>query len=419
MTEYYDKEIECIPQNQLKELQLKLFNQQLKRANRTSAYLGKLPNKVKELSEIEKLPFTTKDDLRQNFPYGFLAVSQDKIARFNASSGTTGIPTLAYFTKRDLQFLDQRSKLQSLIAGIKKGDIIQCMMGYGLFTGAWYHVRGIQDIATVIPTGACGTEKQMLLFKTLKPKIVFSTPGYLQYFLSQLADQDIKKMSLKTAIVGGEPVSQHFKEFAKEKYDVEIYDSYGLTETGGPFAFDCECHSGLHFFEDQFYVEIINPNTGEVLPDGECGELVVTPLQQEAMPLIRYRTRDITRIIPGQCPCDRTHRRIEPITHRIDDMMIINGVNVFPSQIEECIYKHLTTVTNYLIHITEKEGLKKLLIDIELPNDLLNNVEGLRGLEKELITTMKAYITVTPKLNFIPMGTLPEIQGKAKRVIKD
>ena len=419
MRKYYDETIECISLEKLKNLQLQLFNQQLQRANRTQAYRGKLLNKIDEFSEIKNMPFTTKDDLQQSFPYGFLAVPKEKIARFNSSSGTTGIPTLAYFTKSDLQFLDQRSRIQTFASGFKKDDVVQCMMGYGLFTGAWYHIRGIEDIATIIPIGTMGTQKQAFFFNALKPRLIFSTPGYLQYFFTKLSSSDLENMCCEIAVVGGEPISSELKKMLKRKYGVDVYDSYGLTETGGPFAYDCHFHNGLHLFEDQVYVEIVNPETGELVPDGEYGELVVTPLQQEAMPLIRYRTRDITRIIPGECPCGRTHRRIEPITHRIDDMMIINGVNVFPSQIEECIYKHISSTTNYLIHITEKEGLKKLLIDIELPNDLLNNAEKLKELEKELITTLKAYITVTPKLNFIPLGTLPEIQGKAKRVVKD
>lgn len=416
MSEYYNKKIECMTFETLKNMQLKLFNQQLKRAQHAKAYQGKLPDKITDLSQIKTLPFTTKDDLRKNFPNGFCAVPKEEIKRFSSSSGTTGIPTLVFFTQNDLDVLSDRAARQFYMVGLRKGDICQCLMGYGLFTGGFYHTNGVFKLGTVLPTGSGNTQKQIFFLKELKAKFCFSTPGYLQYLLSQMSTADLEQINLKTALTGGEHTSPAFRQLAQEKYNIEIYESCGMSETGGPIAQECSYHQGMHVAEDQFYIEIINPDTGEVLPDGEYGELVITTLQQEAMPLIRYRTRDITRIIPGTCPCGRTHRRIAPITHRIDDMLIINGVNVFPSQIEECIYKHINSATNYLIHIKENKGLKKLLIDIELPDDLLNNATNL---EKELITTLKSYITVTPMLNFVRVGTLPEIQGKAKRIIKD
>ena len=420
MTIYYDEKIECIPQNQLKELQLKLFNQQLDRAKRANAYEGKLPDKIANLSEIEELPFTTKEDLRKKSPYGFLAISQNKVARFNATSGTTGEPVIVCFSQKDIDYISDRAARNHFMAGVSSGDIVQTIPSGNLFVGGWYFNGGSFKIgASILQTGPGNTEKQISFLKRLKPQFCFSTAGYFLHLLQTLSDFDLKEIALKGAIIGAEPTSSEAKKIIKEKYEIDLYDIYGFTEVGGPFAQDCSYHAGLHIPEDYFYCEIINPETGEILPDGEYGELIVTPLQQEAMPLIRYRTRDITRIIPGKCPCGRTHRRIEAITHRIDDMMIINGVNVFPSQIEECIYKHISTATNYLIHVTEKEGLKKLVVDIELSDDLFNNLERIKKLEKELIATIRACITVTPKLNFVSKGTLPEIQGKAKRVAKD
>lgn len=417
---YYDKKNECMSQEQIKKLQLDLLNRQIKRAQKAVVYLDNPIKQIDALSEIISLPFTTKENLRQNFPYGFLAIPQEKIARFNATSGTTGIPTLAFFSYNDLKQVSERTARNLYCAGVRKCSFVQSMLNGGLFVGGWNYQEGLKKIgATLVPTGSGNTIRQIYFLTQLKSEFCVSTAGYLMHLLSLITSREWPEIKLKAALVSGEPISSVFKEMILKNYHIDIYENYGLTETCGAIAAECPYHKGLHIAEDYFYVEIINPDTGEVLPEGEYGELVVTPLQQEAMPLIRYRTRDITRIIPGECPCGRTHRRIEPITHRIDDMMIINGVNVFPSQIEECIYKHLTTATNYLIHITEKEGLKKLLIDIELPNDLLSNVEGLKVLGEELISTMKAYITVTPKLNFIPKGILPEIQGKAKRIVKD
>lgn len=413
-------EIETIEQDKIKEYILKQINETLSHVRQTPCYCRKLPEQIQSLTEMNHIPLLSKDSLKAFFPYGFLSCSQEKITRVNASSGTTGIPTLSYCSRDDLKILAQNEALHFSHAGLSAKDIIQCMIGFNLFTAGWTCYHGALELnATIIPSGPGNTRRQIDLLKQLKANYCFSTPGYLQYLLEHISEDDRKSMALTKAITGGEVLTQEFQKLAKEKYHIEIYNFYGMTEFSGHIASECEYHQGLHVNEDCYYIEIINPATQEVLPDGQYGELVITSLKREAMPLIRYRTRDITRIIPGTCPCGRTHRRIEPITHRIDDMMIINGVNIFPSQIEECIYKHISTATNYFIHVLEGNGLKKLLIDIELPNDLLNNADSLRGLEKELTITLKSYITVSPKLNFVPFGTLPEISGKTKRVTKD
>ena len=420
MIEYYDKKIESMSQDEIKKLQLELFNRQLKQASKAKAYKGKLPEKINDLSEIQKLPFTSKIDLRENFPYGFLAVPESKISRFNATSGTTGIPTLVYFTESDINNITERAIRQFTMAGLKKGEIVQTMLENNLFVGGWYHNNASLKMGlTVLPSGTGNTERQIRLLKSLKPKYCFSTSAYFLHVLNTLSEEELKELSFQKCIIGAEPTSMEARKIIKEKYHVEVYDLYGFTEAGGPFAQDCPFHEGLHIPEDHIYIEVIDPDTGLPVPEGEYGELVITPLRQEAMPLIRYRTRDITRIIPGVCPCGRTHRRIERITHRIDDMMIINGVNVFPSQIEECIYKNLTGATNYLIHIKEIKGLKKLKIDIELPDDILNNSEKLKNLNVIMTKSLRSVISVTPELNFVPLYTLPEIKGKAKRVSMD
>lgn len=420
MMEFWNKKIETLSRNEIEKLQLERINIQLNQAKKSNWYKDKLPDHIKSLAEIKGLVFTSKAELRKGFPYEFLAIPHNDILRLNASSGTTGIPTFMAFSKRDLDTVSDNEARNLFMAGLRPNMILQEMMGFGLFVAGWVVYHATQKIgATILPTGPGNTIRQIELLDKLGASFTYSTPSYLQHILSQIPPEILLRMKLKKAVTAGEPLSEQFQNQSLKTYGIEIFNSHGLTEFGGPIAGECIFHKGLHLLEDRFYVEIIDPDTGKSLPDGEYGELVVTPLQQEAMPLVRYRTRDITRIIPGECPCGRTHRRIEPVTHRIDDMMIINGVNVFPSQIEECIYKHISTATNYLIHITEKEGLKKLLIDIEIPNELLNNEIGLKKLESQLTQTLKSYITVTPKLNFIPMGTLPEIQGKAKRVVRD
>lgn len=419
MEKYWDKEIECISQEELKKIQLELFNRQLSRANKAKAYQGKLPDKISDLSEIKNLPFTTKEDLKKNNPYGYLAVPFDKIARTCATSGTTGSPILIFYTMEDLKNFAISKARHYSVPGLSKGDSIQCMMNLNLSVTNLCHLACEEIGANFIPAGAGNSIKQLDTLETLQTEYCFSTPNYL-IRLCELAEKENRKLSLKKAIVWGEPCSPLVKDKILNDYKIEMFDNYGSTEMAGGVACECSYHNGLHIEEDYYYVEIIDPQTKEVLPDGEYGEMVITPLHHEAMPFIRYCTRDITRIIPEPCPCGRTHRRIEPITRRIDDMLLINGANVFPSQIEECIYKHLSSSTNYLIHVTEKDGLKKLLIDIELPPDLLNKPETIEKLEKILIDNVQARVSVSPKFRFVNQGELPNTEGqKVKRVVFD
>lgn len=418
MTEIYDKKNECLSQEELKNIQLELFNQQLTRANKAKAYKGKLPDRINDLSEIQNLPFTTKEDLKNNSPYGFLAVPVDKIARTCATSGTTGTPILIFYSMSDLRHFAVSKARHYSCSGLSKGDSIQCMMNLNLSVTNLCHLACEEIGANFIPAGAGNSIKQLDTLETLGTEYCFSTPNYLMH-LCDLAQKEGRKLTLKKAIVWGEPCSPLVKEKILNEYKIEMFDNYGSTEMTGGVACECSYHNGLHIEEDYYYVEIVDPITRKPLPDGEYGEMVITPLHHEAMPFIRYSTRDITRIIPEPCPCGRTHRRIEPITHRIDDMLLINGANVFPSQIEECIYKCLSTATNYLIHVTEKDDLKKLLIDIELPVDVLNNQDAVEKLEKELIDRIQARISVSPKIRFISQGTLPEIHGKVKRVVQE
>lgn len=420
MTEYWDFEMETMMPERIKVLQLQLLNQQLQRARHAPAYRGKLPERISSLDAMKQLPFTDKGTLRENFPYGFLATRQENIVHFHLSSGSTGIPTVAFFSKNDLKRLVQNEARCFYMAGLRSHHTFQIMAGIGLCTAGWTAYRGATEIgASVLPVGPGNTRRQIALLQQFNVDFCFATPGYLQHLLSVINQNNAQKIRLSKAITGGEPLPKYFQKLAQEKYHIEVFNFYGMTETGSHIATECPYHSGLHISEDQFYCEIVDPDTGEAVPDGEYGELVITPLQREAMPLIRYRTRDITRFISGECPCGRTHRRIEPITHRIDDMMIINGVNVYPSQIEECIYQSLPAATNWQIHVQEQDGLKKIRLDIELPDEWLHNPAYLDPLKQQMMSNLKASITVSPMLNFIPRGTLPEIQGKAKRVIKD
>lgn len=417
MRKFYNEKIETINSTEKEKLQLALINTQIKQALKAPYYQDKKLKQISGLSDIKNLPFTGKEDLRKAFPFKMLAIPHDQIVRFNASSGTTGIPTLAYFSKSDIKAHEENEAVHFFRAGVRKNTTFQLMSSLGLFAAGWCCLSGTSKIgASLIPSGYGNTERQIDLLLSLNADCCFSTPGYLQHLLEMIPSKDLEDIKLKTAITGGEPLSKNFQKMAFEKYGIEIYNFYGMTEVASHIASECSFHNGLHIAEDHFYIEIIDPDTGKVLPDGEYGELVVTPLKQEAMPLIRYRTRDITRIIKGNCPCGCTHRRIEPITHRIDDMMIINGVNVFPSQIEECIYRILPHTTNWQIEVEEKQFLKKIKIIIELQDELLSNETQSCHIRLQLINELKAHITVTPLVEFVTTGTLPEITGKAKRV---
>ena len=419
MSNYYDEKIECMSHEELKKIQLELFNRQLQRANNAKAYKGKIPAKIEDFSEIQSIPFTTKEDLKENSPYGFLAVPFEKVVRTCATTGTTGTPILIFYTKEDLRNFAVSKARHYSICGLGKGDSIQCMMNLNLSVTNLCHLACEEIGANFIPAGAGNSIKQLDTLETLETEYCFSTPNYLMH-LCDLAQKEGRKLTLKKALVWGEPCNELVKSRILNEFKIEMFDNYGSTEMAGGVAAECSYHNGLHLEEDYYYVEIIDPQTQKPVPDGEYGEMVITPLHHEAMPFIRYRTRDITRIIPEPCPCGRTHRRIEPVTHRIDDMLLINGANVFPSQIEECIYKHLSTATNYLIHVTQKDDLKKLVIDVELAQELLNNPEEVEKLEKTLIDTVQARISVSPIFRFLHQGSLPEAEGqKVKRVVID
>lgn len=415
MDEYYNQKIECMPLEQIRDLQLSLFNKQLKQAKKTIAYKNIMPDCIRDLSEIKNLPFTTKEDLHKASTFDFLAVPQKEIARFNSTSGTTGEPVIIYYSKKDINEVAKIAARNHFMAGIRRQDVCQTISSSNMHIGGWYFINGCLELKTpVFQTGPGNTERQINFLKKLKPTFCFSTSGYFIHLLSRLSCEDKKEINLKGCIIGAEPTSLTVTKNIKEKYNIDVFDIYVMTEAGGPFAQDCKFHKGLHIPEDYIYIEIIDPKSGDILPDGEYGELVITPLHQEAMPLIRYRTRDISRILPEQCECGRTHRRIEAVSHRMDDLLIINGCNVFPTQIEECIHKYLPIETNYLIHVLKNNGLSKLLIDIEISDEILSNENLLEELRKNLFNTLKASIIVNVNLNFIPLRTLMPSQIKKR-----
>ena len=372
-------EYECMNTESLRVLQFARLKNLLERVyDNVPFYRQKIDEKgitvadIRSLQDIAKLPFTTKDDLRQTYPYGLLAVPQSEIVEIHMSSGTTGIPVVNAYTKSDMDQWTEGMGRTLAAAGATRNDTIQNAYGYGLFTGGLGVHYGTQRVgATVIPVSSGNTEKQLMLMRDFKSTIFTCTPSYAMYMAEQAAEMgiDVKSLPVKAGCFGAEPWSENMRKEIEKAWNIKAYDIYGLTEITGPgVAFECEAQHGMHFNEDMWYPEIIDPVTGEPLPDGEKGELVITTILKEGTPLIRYRTRDITYIIPEKCSCGRTTRRIHRLFGRTDDLLIIRGVNVFPSQIEHALIEIQGVQPNYVILVdrSQKTHLDEVELHVEV-----------------------------------------------------
>jgi phenylacetate-CoA ligase len=381
---------------------------------------GLKPGNLTIPDDIKRLPFTTSDDLRQHYPYGLLAIPREDVVRVHTSSGTTGKPKAVFFSKNDL---DQSATLIArclIMTGTRKGDTLQNMMTYGLFTGGLVMHYGAEKVGVlVVPAGPGNSDRQIALMRDFETTVFHMTPSYALYLASIFQERGIdprRDLHLKRAYLGAEPYSEETRKKIEQIYGIDVYNSYGLTEMNGPgVAFECQYKNGMHVWEDHFFIEIINPDTGEVLDEGEEGELVLTSLSREAMPLIRYRTRDITKIISGTCECGRTHRRISRILGRSDDMFVVKGVNIFPQQIEQVLMGIKGVAQNYQIVL---DAYDHLTVNVEISIGLFDgNIEHLLQLQSEIADKVRASILVKPKVELHEPGSLPVSEGKAKRVI--
>jgi phenylacetate-CoA ligase len=424
---FWDQEFETLARPTLEQLQLKRLQETLQRVvQRVPFYqekfkeLGLTPGAVISLADVRRLPFTTGADLRAIYPDGMLAVDRDEPVRLHTSSGTTGKPKAIFFSRKDVDNAAELIARSLVMTGITRKDVFQNMMSYGLFTGGLVMHYGAEKIGClVIPAGPGTSERQLMLMQDFRTTAVHILPSYALYFASFLEQKGVnlrKDLSLRKAFVGAEPHTEETRRRIEQAFGCDVYNSYGLTEMNGPgVAFECEHKAGLHLWEDNYILEIINPATGEVLPEGQTGELVLTTLNREAMPILRYRTRDITSIIPEPCKCGRTHRRLARITGRSDDMLIIRGVNIFPQQIERVLMSFPQVGRNYVIII---EGLDDMTIKVELAaSGFDGQVEHLAALQNQMVEKLKAETWVKPKVDLLPAGTLPVAEGKAKRVI--
>ncbi len=425
----FQKEIECMNRDELKKLQSERLVKQVKRMyeivklfKERMDELGLKPEDIKGIEDLQKLPFSYKKDLRDYYPYGLFAVPLKDIVRVHASSGTTGKQIVVGYTRHDLDMWSDCFARQLTAAGATDEDFVQVSYGYGLFTGGLGAHDGTQKIgATVIPTSSGNTQRQIQTMIDFGTTVLCCTPSYAMYLGETIAEMGVKdKLHLKAGIFGAEPWTEDMRHAIENLLGIKAYDIYGLSEIMGPgVAYECECQNGMHVNEDMFIPEIIDPDTGEVLPEGQSGELVFTTLTKEGFPLIRYRTRDICSLNYEKCKCGRTFVRMNKPTGRSDDMMIIRGVNVFPSQIEEVLLKIGGDVTpNYLILVDRKNNTDTLEVQVEMSETLFNDeMKSIAAVESNIKEKLRSVLGLSAKVTLVGPKTITRSEGKAKRVI--
>jgi phenylacetate-CoA ligase len=417
------------PIPQLRDLQLQRLQAVVTRAWRQIKLFrsrmderGLAPEDIRSLEDTAKLPFTQKSDLRDTYPFGLFASPMKDVVRLHVSSGTTGKPIVVAYTKEDVDVWTSVLVRCFAGCGLHRGDIMQIAYGYGLFTGglgAHYGAEGLG--ATVVPTSGGHADRQIMLMKDFGVTAMCCTPTYFLHLIDR-ADElgvDMKELPLRAGVFGAEPWTESMRKHIENRSSIEAFDIYGLSEIIGP-GVGCECrrHQGLHIFEDHFYPEIVDPATGALLPDGSEGELVLTTLSKQAMPMIRYRTRDITTILPGKCECGRTLRRIGRIGRRSDDMLIIRGVNIFPSQVESALLQIEGTLPNYQILLTRDQGLDQMEVRVEVTPQMFNDKIGaLQELHQKLQGALDRVLGIRVRVSLVEAYSIERSEGKAKRVI--
>ena len=418
-----------VPVQYLRNLQLRRLKAIVSRAyERVDLYRDRMretglsPADIQSLEDIRWLPFTVKTDLRDTYPFGMFASPMEEIVRLHASSGTTGKPIVVAYTQEDLDVWSSVMVRTFAAAGLGKGDIIQNAYGYGLFTGGLGAHYGAEALgATVIPISGGNTDRQIMVMKDFGVTAICCTPSYFIHLLERAGELgvDIRELPLKAGVFGAEPWTDAMRRHIEEAAGIKAYDIYGLSEIIGPgVGGECRFHTGLHIFEDHFYPEIIDPETGKPVPEGEEGELVLTTLSKNAMPMLRYRTRDITAFITNECPCGRTIRRIRKIGRRSDDMFIIRGVNVFPSQIETALFAVEGTLPHYQIVLTRSHGLDEMEVQVEVtPEVFTDRIGALEQLHEKLGHSIEQTVGIRAKVRLVEPHTIERSQGKAKRVI--
>ena len=426
----WNDEFETLPREAIEALQLKRLQQTVERVNATVPFYketfrqaGIVPGVIKSLEDLQRLPFTLKQDMRDNYPYGLFAVPLEQIVRIHASSGTTGKPTVVGYTRRDIDTWSELMARSFVAAGAHKGDVIHNAYGYGLFTGGLGAHYGAEKLgASVIPMSGGNSKKQLMIMQDFGSTVLTCTPSY-SLFLAEIAAEegiDIRDLKLRVGIFGAEPWTESIRREIEAKLNIKAIDIYGLSEILGPgVGIECiEAQHGLHIWEDHFIPEIINPDTGEVLPHGEQGELVITTITKEGIPMIRYRTRDITRLIAEPCVCGRTHIRLARMSGRTDDMLIIRGVNIFPSQIESVLVNIEGVEPHYQLLVDREENLDTLEIQVEVNEKTFSDeIKVLQDLTQRIRKEIKDLLGISCKVRLVEPKTIARSEGKAQRVI--
>ena len=428
MTEkYWEEEIETMGRSELEKLQLERLKQTVAQASNSPYYKrlfaekGLSVDSIQSLDDLKKFPFTTKDDLRNNYPFGLMAVPQDEVVRLHSSSGTTGNPTVVLHTQKDLDNWANQVARCMYMVGVRKSDVFQNTSGYGMFTGGLGYQYGAEKLGCLtVPAAAGNTKRQIKFIRDFGTTVLHTIPSYATRLAEGITEEGLnprKDTKLRIMCVGAEPHSEEQRKRIEELLGLKAYNCFGMSEMNGPgVAFECQEQDGLHIWEDMVIVEIINPETLEPVADGEVGEMVLTTLTREAMPLIRYRTRDLTNFLPGDCPCGRTHRRIARLKGRSDDMIIVKGVNIFPIQIEKILMNFSELGMNYLITISTVGNNDEMMVEVELGDFHTDDYPKLQALTKEITRQLKDELLVTPKVKLVEKGSLPQTEGKAVRV---
>ena len=423
---YWQKDLETMPQEELRRLQLERLRQSVRFARQSPFYAQALaglePEDLSELGQLSQLPFTVKQDLRDQFPYGLLAAPLRQAVRLHASSGTTGNPTAILHSKSDLRNWANLLARGLYMAGVRPGDVLQNLTGYGLFSGGLGMHYAAERLGTlVIPAGAGNSRRQIALMRQFNTTVMHIIPSYAFRLAAAFGEQGLdprRDNSLRVAVIGAEPHSEQARSRIEELFGVKAYNNYGLSEMSGPgVAFECQEQNGLHLWEDAYLLEVVDPETLQPVPEGQVGELVLTTLTRRAMPLIRYRTRDLAAVLPGDCPCGRTHRRLSRIAGRSDDMFIIKGVNVYPMQVEAVLMGFGRVGNNYLIVLEDDGEGARMTLQVELAAQAHGlSSEERAGLARKLAGRLRDEILLTPRVEVLDPGSLPVAQGKAERV---
>lgn len=425
-SEYFNPELETLSRDEIKKLQLERLQATVRHCMNSPFYkkrfeeAGLKLEDIKTLDDIRKIPFTTKQDLRDTYPFGLSCVPLSKCVRLHSSSGTTGNPTVILHTQKDLDEWANAVARCLWMVGLRPEDVFQNSSGYGMFTGGLGFQYGAERLGMLtVPAAAGNSVRQIKFIKDFGTTAIHAIPSYLTRLYEVMEQEGVdpkRDTKLKVFAIGAEPHTEEQRKRIENMFGVKAYNSFGMSEMCGPgVAFECKEQNGLHIWEDYYIVEIVDPETLEPVPDGQIGELVLTTLNREAMPMLRYRTRDLTRILPGDCPCGRKHIRLDRMRGRSDDMMVLRGVNIFPIQIEKILLNFPELSSNYLITLTTDNDNDNMTVEVELAKDGLTDVQ-LKDLEKNVCHALKDEILLTPRVHLLVSGTLPQTDGKAVRV---